>query len=60
MVFFVFYLDESHEDENGQNHNAEDDVRVADVEKSLLSTTCIVKSNGKHLIESIIGEKVYV
>jgi len=37
-----------------------DDLTVEDVEKSLLITTCIVKSNGKNLIESIIGEKVYV
>lgn len=37
-----------------------DDLTVADVEKSLHSKTHIVKSNGKHLIESIIGEKVYV
>jgi len=37
-----------------------DDLTVTDVEKSLLSPTCIVKSSGKHLIESIIGEKVYV
>ena len=37
-----------------------DDLRLSDIEKSLLSPTCIVKSNGKHLIESIIGEVVYV
>jgi len=37
-----------------------DDLTVGDVEKSLHSKTHIVKSNGKHLIESIIGEKVYV
>lgn len=37
-----------------------DDLTVSDIEKTLLINTCIVKSNGKHLIESIIGEKVYV
>ena len=37
-----------------------DDLTLTDLEKSLLSPTCIVKSNGKNLIESIIGEKVYV
>ena len=37
-----------------------DDTRVSDIEKTLLIPTCIVKSNGKHFIESIIGERVYV
>ena len=37
-----------------------DDTRLSDIENSLQTTTCVVKSNGKHLIESIIGERVYV
>ena len=37
-----------------------DDVRLPELEKTLHTTTCVVKSNGKYLIESIIGEKVYV
>lgn len=37
-----------------------DDTRLTDLEKTLHTPTCVVKSNGKSLIESIIGEKVYV
>lgn len=37
-----------------------DDTTLTDIENSLHIPTCIVKSNGKHLIENIIGEKVYV
>lgn len=37
-----------------------DDTRLPDLEKTLHTPTCVVKSNGKNLIESIIGEKVYV
>lgn len=37
-----------------------DDTRVSDIEKSLHIPTAIVKSNGRNLIENIIGEKVYV
>ena len=37
-----------------------DDTRVPDIEKSLHISTAIVKSNGRNLIESIIGEGLYV
>lgn len=37
-----------------------DNTRLSDIEKTLHSDTLIVKSNGKYLIESIIGETVYV
>jgi len=37
-----------------------DDITLTDIEKSLHTSTCVVKSNGRNLIECIIGEKVYV
>ncbi|MDO4188593.1 MAG: DUF512 domain-containing protein [Lachnospiraceae bacterium] len=37
-----------------------DDTRLSDIEKSLHISTAIVKSNGRNLIERIIGKEVYV
>ena len=37
-----------------------DDTRLVDIEKSLHISTSIVKSNGRNLIENIIGESFYV
>ena len=37
-----------------------DDTRVSDIENSLHISTAIVKSNGRNLIENIIGERFYV
>ena len=37
-----------------------DDTRLSDIENSLHISTSIVKSNGRNLIESIIGDEVYV
>ena len=37
-----------------------DDTRLSDIENSLHISTSIVKSNGRNLIERIIGKEVYV